>query len=58
MKVTIEGKIETDHVVDYSGNDRDYIDLYDESTNQNFFDITSNFHGKNVKIIIEEVKSN
>ncbi|MEM5621654.1 hypothetical protein AAHB56_11215 [Bacillus thuringiensis] len=50
----ITGTIEAINVTDYYGNDRPYIDLYDESTNQVLYDLTSKFHGKKVKITIQE----
>lgn len=53
----IVGTIEAHINADYYGNDRTYIDIYDEQTNQDLYDMTSNFHGKNVKITIEEIEN-
>lgn len=52
----ITGTIEAVNVTDYYGNDRTYIDLYDEPTNQILYDLTSKFHGKKVKITIQEIE--
>ncbi|WP_186313737.1 hypothetical protein [Bacillus tropicus] len=48
----ITGTIEAVAGTDYYGNDRPYIDLYDELENQVLYDLTEKFHGKKVKITI------
>lgn len=48
--------MEAINVIDYFGNDRPYIDVYNESTNQDLYDLTAEFHGKKVKIIIQEIE--
>lgn len=54
--MNIVGTLEAHIKPDYHGNDRTYIDIYDEKTNQDLYDMTSKFHGKNVKITIEEIE--
>jgi hypothetical protein len=56
MATQIIGKIEVVTVTDYYGNERLYIDVYDEPTNQVLHDLTSGFHGKKVMITIQEIK--
>lgn len=53
----ITGIIEATCSTDYYGNERPYIDIYDESTDQVLYDLTSEFHGKKVKIIIQEIEN-
>lgn len=56
MSKQITGVIEAVNVTDYYGNDRPYIDIYDEPTNQDLYDMTSEFHGKKVKITISVIE--
>ncbi|HDR8493701.1 TPA: hypothetical protein QC448_004796 [Bacillus cereus] len=53
----ITGTIEAVDGTDYYGNDRPYIDLYDEFKNKVLYDLTENFHGKKVKITIQEIEN-
>jgi hypothetical protein len=56
MVKQIIGTIDATFVTDYHGNEREYVDLYDEPTNQVLFDLTSEFHGKKVKITIQLIE--
>jgi hypothetical protein len=58
MVKQIIGTINATFVTDYHGNEREYVDLYNESTNQALFDLTSEFHGKKVKITIKVIEEN
>lgn len=56
MSKHIVGTLEAHINTDYYGNDIPYIDLYDEQTNKVLYDLSLNFHGKKVKITIEEIE--
>jgi hypothetical protein len=55
MMKEITGIIESCLIIDYYGNEREVVDLYDKPSNKDLYDLTSIFHGKKVRITIEEI---
>lgn len=48
--------LEAEYMEDCYGNDVRYLDLYDNISNMELYDLSKYFHGKKVKIIIREIE--
>ncbi|OUL09278.1 hypothetical protein B0533_03655 [Sedimentibacter sp. SX930] len=56
MELIINGVLEAEYMEDCYGNDVRYLDLYDNISNMELYDLSKYFHGKKVKIIIREIE--